>query len=227
MLDLKQREFVAAKTGANVVMENRAIAQEFEKEVASLGKRSEAAAATAVRESEGEIRQGRIILICLALVSLATALVIGWYYVGRGVVRRLVRLQYSMKSIAAGDLSAEIATSGSDEIADMAEALLVFKNNMLESSRLRAERSEAEKHVHAQRKNEMKKLADEFEAAVGEIIQSVSLCLGWSWKLSNHFDSEPPRRRTNCRDGRGCIGRSLLKCQIGCCRDGRDDRFDC
>ena len=62
-----------------------------------------------------------------------------------------------MKSIAAGDLTAEIATGGSDEIADMAEALLVFKNNMLESNRLRAERAEAEKHVHAQRKNEMRK----------------------------------------------------------------------
>jgi methyl-accepting chemotaxis protein len=168
VFDLKQREFVAAKTGANVVIENRAIAQEFEKEVASLGTRSQAAAATAVRESEGDIRQSRIIL------SLATALAIGWYYVGRGVVRRLVSLQHSMKSIAAGDLGAEIATSGSDEIADMAEALQIFKNNMLESSRLRAERSEAEKHVHAQRKNVMKKIADEFEAAVGEIIQSVS-----------------------------------------------------
>ena len=174
IFDLKQRELVAAKTGATVVMENRALAQEFEKEVASLGTRSEAAAATAVRESEAEIRQGRIILICLALVSLATALVIGWYYVGRGVVRRLVLLQNSMKSIAAGDLSAEIVTSGSDEIADMAEALQVFKSNMLESNRLRAERSEAEKHVHAQRRTEMRKLADEFEAAVGEIVQMVS-----------------------------------------------------
>ena len=78
VFDLKQKELVAAKTGANVVTENRALAQEFEKEVASLRTRSEAAAATAVRESEAEIRQGRIILISLALVSLATALVIGW-----------------------------------------------------------------------------------------------------------------------------------------------------
>jgi methyl-accepting chemotaxis protein len=174
IFELKQRELVAAKTGANVVMENRALAQEFETEVASLGTRSEAAAATAVRESEAEIRQGRIILICLALVSLVTALVIGWYYVGRGVVRRLVRLQNSMKSIAGGDLNADIATGGSDEIADMAEALQVFKDNMLESNRLRAERSEAEKHVRDQRRTEMRKLADEFEAAVGEIVQTVS-----------------------------------------------------
>jgi methyl-accepting chemotaxis protein len=174
IFELKQRELVAAKTGANVVMENRALAQEFEREVASLGTRSEAAAATAVRESEAEIGQGRIILICLALVSLATALVIGWYYVGRGVVRRLVRLQNSMKSIAAGDLGAEVATGGSDEISDMAEALQVFKGNMLESNRLRAERSETEKRARAQRKTEMQKLADEFEAAVGEIVQTVS-----------------------------------------------------
>lgn len=174
VFDLKQREFVAAKTGASVVMENRALAQEFEKEVASLGTRSETAAATAVRDSEAEIRQGRIILICLALVSLATALVIGWYYVGRGVVRRLAGLQNSMKSIAAGDLDTEVATSGSDEIADMAEALQVFKGNMLESNRLRAERSEAEKQARTQRRTEMRKLADEFEAAVGEIVQTVS-----------------------------------------------------
>jgi methyl-accepting chemotaxis protein len=174
IFDLKQKELVAAKTGANVVMENRALAQEFEKEVASLRTRSEAGAAKAVRESEAEIRQGRIILICLALVSLATALVIGWYYVGCAVVRRLVRLQNSMKSIAAGDLGAEIATGGSDEIADMAEALQVFKDNMLESNRLRAERSETEKQARAQRKTEMQKLADEFEAAVGEIVQTVS-----------------------------------------------------
>jgi methyl-accepting chemotaxis protein len=174
IFDLKQRELVAAKAGANVVTENRTLAQEFEMEVASLRKRSEAAAAVAVHESETEIGQGRIILVSLALVSLATALVIGWYYVGRGVVRRLVRLQNGMKSIAAGDLATEIATGGSDEIADMAAALQIFKNKMLESNRLRAERSETEKHARAQRRAEMQKLAAEFEAAVGEIVQTVS-----------------------------------------------------
>jgi methyl-accepting chemotaxis protein len=174
IFELKQRELVAAKAGTNVVTENRTLAQEFETEVAGLRKRSEAGAANAVRESEAEIGQGRIILISLALVSLLTALVIGWYYVGRGVVRRLVLLQNSMKSIAAGDLATNVATGGSDEIADMAGALQVFKDNMLESNRLRGERSETEKHALAQRRAEMQKLAAEFEAAVGEIVQTVS-----------------------------------------------------
>ena len=174
VFDRKQQELVAAKAGASVVTENRALAAEFEKEVESLGTRSEAAAAVAVRESAGEIRQGRIILIFLAPVSLATALVIGWFYVGHGVVRRLVRLQNSMKSIAAGDLATEIANGGSDEIADMAKALQVFKVNMIESERLRAERRDADERTHAERRAEMQKLADEFEHAVGEIVQTVS-----------------------------------------------------
>jgi methyl-accepting chemotaxis protein len=174
IFDLKQKELVTAKTGANVVSENQTLARQFETEVAALGTRSEAAAAAAVHESEAEIARGRIILISLAVVSLGTALVIGWYYVGRGVVRRLVHLQHSMKSIAAGDLKTEIATGGSDEIAEMAGALQVFKDNMLESNRLRSERREADKKVHDQRKAEMRKLADEFEAAVGEIVQAVS-----------------------------------------------------
>jgi methyl-accepting chemotaxis protein len=174
IFDLKQKELVAAKAGANVVTENRALAQEFGKEVASLATRSQAAAGVSLRESAAEIRQGRIILISLAVVSLLIALVIGWYYVGRGLARRLVRLNNSMRSIAEGDLDAEIATGGSDEIADMAEALQVFRDNMLESNRLRAESRDAEERAHALRKAEMQKLADEFEAAVGEIVSAVS-----------------------------------------------------
>ena len=174
VFELKQKELVAAKTGALVVTENRDLAREFEGQVAALETRSETAAAAAVHASEAEIRNGRIVLIALALASLATALAIGWLYVGRGVVRRLVRLQVSMKSIASGDLGAEIATGGSDEIAEMAAALQVFKDNMVESNRMRAERADAEKQAHAERRAEMRKLADRFEAAVGEIVQTVS-----------------------------------------------------
>jgi methyl-accepting chemotaxis protein len=160
VFELKQKELVAAKTGALVVTENRDLAREFEGQVAALETRSETAAAAAVHASEAEIRNGRIVLIALALASLATALAIGWLYVGRGVVRRLVRLQ--------------VATGGSDEIAEMAAALQVFKDNMVESNRMRAERADAEKQAHAERRAEMRKLADRFEAAVGEIVQTVS-----------------------------------------------------
>jgi methyl-accepting chemotaxis protein len=174
LFDLKVKEFAAAKAGSNVVAENRSLAEAFHREVAGLSARSQSAAAAAVAASEAEIHRDGIILVSLAVASLALALVVCWYYVGRGVVRRLVRLQSSMKAIAAGDLDAEIATGGSDEIADMAEALQIFKANRLESNRLRAERAENDKQAQAHRKAEMQMLADQFETAIGEIVKTVS-----------------------------------------------------
>jgi len=79
-----------------------------------------------------------------------------------------------MKALAAGDLSTQVATGGSDEIGAMASALQVFKDNMAESNRLRAERSESEKRAADQRRSDMWRLADEFQAAIGEIVETVS-----------------------------------------------------
>lgn len=174
IFDLKQKEIAATKAGAAVVAQNRRLVLDLQKGVAQFGQRSEAAATATVRASEAEISNGRIVLIGLALGSLLAALLIGWLYVGRTVVRRLVGLQSSMKAIAAGDLSTEVATAGSDEIAAMAAALQVFKDNMAESNRLRTERAEAEKHSATQRKADMRRLADEFHAAIGEIVGTVS-----------------------------------------------------
>ncbi len=174
VFDLKLKEIAATQAGASVLAENRVLAGRFAEEVTNLGMRSEQAAATAVQDSQSEIRQSRVVLISLALASLLAAFLIGWFYVGRGVVRRLVNLKNSMKTIASGDLNVAVATAGSDEISDMAKTLQVFKDNMVESNRLRAERAEAEKHILTQRKAEMHKLADEFQAAVGEIVQTVS-----------------------------------------------------
>jgi methyl-accepting chemotaxis protein len=174
IFDLKQKEIVATKAGAGIVAQNRELTSQLAVGVRQLGQRSEAAAAATVQASEAEIRSGRIVLIGLALGSLLAALLIGWLYVGRGVVRRLVGLQQGMNAIAAGDLSIEVATGGSDEIGSMAAALRVFKDNMMESERLRAERAEAEKRGADQRRADMWRLADEFQAAIGEIIETVS-----------------------------------------------------
>lgn len=174
IFDLKLKEIAASKAGADVVAQNRELTSQLEIGVRQLGQRSEAAAAATVNASEAEISSGRIVLISLAVGSLLAALLIGWLYVGRAVVRRLVGLQTSMKALAAGDLSTQVATGGSDEIGAMASALQVFKDNMAESNRLRAERLESEKQVAAQRRSDMARLADEFQVAIGEIVETVS-----------------------------------------------------
>src|SRR6185503_17762475 len=59
-----------------------------------------------------------------------------------------------------------------DEIGEMARAVQVFKDNSLRVKQMEAEQKEAEKRTAAERETAMRKMADEFEAAVGGIVQS-------------------------------------------------------
>jgi methyl-accepting chemotaxis protein len=174
LFELKGKEFAGAVASAKVVAENRALAGRLQNEVAALRARSEASAAMAAQTSNDEIGRGRVILIGLALASLATAFGLGWFYVGRGVTRRLSRLRHSMTCIAAGDLEAEIAAGGSDEIADMAAALSVLREARREALR-GDEHTAAERARMAQeRRQELLTLADGLESEVKAVVELVT-----------------------------------------------------
>ncbi len=174
VFDLRAQELRAADAAAKIVAENRLVAKMFADRVSELEKRSEADAAVAVSDSRQTIERSQTILILIALVSIVSAFAIGWLYVGRGVVRRLIGLRESMQQIVAGKLDAKIASAGSDEIAEMAGALRFFADHMAEANRLRSERAEAEQRLVAERKGEIARLADDFEAAVGGVVDTMS-----------------------------------------------------
>lgn len=69
-----------------------------------------------------------LIILIVVILSLIFSFLIVWLYVGGNLIRRLTGLSESMKSIAAGDLGVKIPDGGTDEIADMTEALVVFRN---------------------------------------------------------------------------------------------------
>ncbi|MCZ7642099.1 MAG: methyl-accepting chemotaxis protein [Pseudorhodoplanes sp.] len=110
----------------------------------------------------------------LLFVGLAAAVTIA-LLTARAIVNPVQGMNSAMTRLAHGDTSVEIPGIGrSDEIGDMAGAVQVFKDNMIEAERLRAEQAEMEQRAAAQRKADMHRLADEFHAAVGEIINTVS-----------------------------------------------------
>jgi len=174
LFELKDEEFAGAVAGAKVVAENRALAGELQKEVTALRARSEASAAEAAQTSNGEIGRGRIILIGLALASLATAFGLGWFYIGRGVARRLSRLRQSMTCIASGDLDAEIPTSGSDEIADMASALSVLREARRDALRSDEQTAAERTRMAQERRKELLTLADGLESEVKAVVELVT-----------------------------------------------------
>ena len=92
-----------------------------------------------------------------------------------GVSRPIAAMTQIMLRLARGDMSAAISGADrKDEIGKMASAVVVFKDNALETERMRTRQMEADRLAAEQRKLDMHRLADAFEGAVGEIVETVS-----------------------------------------------------
>ena len=98
------------------------------------------------------------------------------FAIARGIVRPLAALTAAMKQLAAGNFGIVLPGLGrKDEVGDMAHAVEDFKVRAAENAREEAEEKTRQDEVVArQRKAEMHKLADGFEAAVGQIVETVS-----------------------------------------------------
>jgi methyl-accepting chemotaxis protein len=100
------------------------------------------------------------------LISFFTARAIG------GPIRGMTA---AMGRLAGGDTSTSIPGVGRpDEVGEMAEAVQVFKDSMIETERLRAERAQSEARAAVERKAEMHRIAGQFEDKVGQIIETLS-----------------------------------------------------
>ena len=85
------------------------------------------------------------------------------------------RMKLSILDLAAGHTDREVyGTDRSDELGEIAAAVLIFKQNMLEAERLRAEQAESDKRAAADRKAEMLRLANQFQESVGRVVETVS-----------------------------------------------------
>jgi methyl-accepting chemotaxis protein len=110
----------------------------------------------------------------LMAFSLALASLTLWMVISR-VVRSLGQITAAMGKIAGGETSVAVpCTTRRDEMGSMARALLVFKENAVKVLGMQAEREALEKTAREERAAAMAQLADEFEGAVGEIVETVS-----------------------------------------------------
>ena len=94
-------------------------------------------------DADQRIHSAKIILIVLSIVAVISAMMVAWLYVGRGVVRRLGQLSEAMRRLAGGNLDVHVQDNSGDEIAEMARAIEVFRQNAIALDQLLAEREEA------------------------------------------------------------------------------------
>jgi methyl-accepting chemotaxis protein len=130
--------------------------------------------AAAAREKEASLDSA--VSLPLLIGAVTTVLLIALMMaLGSSIRRPLRQMTGAMAELAAGKFDLVLPGIGrNDEIGAMAAALQVFKDNARRVSQMEAERNEAQTRLAAQRKAEMNKLADEFGAAVGDIVSAVS-----------------------------------------------------
>ncbi len=116
--------------------ENREIAVKLVDEVDGLVEAAEFSVALESDASQQSILQGRVFLLAISIVSVVGAFLITWLFVGKVLLRRIQTLSNRMLRMAGGDLETEVEIRGRDEVADMADALEVFRQHALEVQRL-------------------------------------------------------------------------------------------
>jgi methyl-accepting chemotaxis protein len=140
--------------------------------VDALTERESAFAQVLFARATWQIRIGRAILIALSLTALVAAALIAWLYVGRNIVGRLITLSSAMKRIAHGERHVAIPVGGEDEIAEMADALVVFRAAIEDLSA--AKQGEARRAQESEAHNQdLQTAAANFQSAVNDIIQGL------------------------------------------------------
>jgi methyl-accepting chemotaxis protein len=124
-----------------------------------------------VQEPTIELRNW-IVLLGLGIVVVTG---IAGILFARGVSGPITRMNGTMLHLAGGNLETDVPYQGRrDEIGDMASAVQTFKDNAIEVKRLESQQAELEARAAEEARAAREKLASEFEAAVGGIVNSVS-----------------------------------------------------
>jgi methyl-accepting chemotaxis protein len=122
-------------------------------------------------EVASEVRSVLTLAVIAALAAIGAALAVGVF----GIAGPLSALVVLLQRMAQGETVEMTALGRGDEIGDTARAVDGVNQMLAEKARAEAEAQIKQEQIAArQRKADMVKLADSFEAAVGQIIETVS-----------------------------------------------------
>jgi methyl-accepting chemotaxis protein len=126
------------------------------------------------KEALATIDSGLSSVTWFGIAGLVIGIALAWV-IGRGISRPVVGMCAAMRALAGGDKTIEVPGVGrKDEIGEMAETVAVFKANMIEADRLRADGEKHKAEAEAERKAGMLRLADNFEAGIKGVVNSVA-----------------------------------------------------
>ena len=123
-----------------------------------------------------------IVVAALLMAFGGVLALVGYWVASARVSAPIGEITAAMSKISSGDKQANVPfLDRLDEVGAMAHALDIFKKNLLETDRLRAEQEamkaeqeELKKKAEIEKKAAMQKLADDFEASIRGVVNTVS-----------------------------------------------------
>ncbi|MBS9477367.1 methyl-accepting chemotaxis protein [Ancylobacter sp. VKM B-3255] len=147
---------------------------EAARELAEVTKASAEQAIEAQHASDAALVEGMTQILIFSIVAILAAIAAAIYSFF-GIARPVRHVSEAMERVSGGDLATDIPYAArKDEIGDQARALTYFRDSLVEAERERAESQAAEQLAATRRREEMHQLANQFEAAVGAVVDTVA-----------------------------------------------------
>jgi len=174
--DAKSVEVTQSAAGLrDVAMKSRAAAEALQIAIRAVATRLDQRVMENNKAAEDEYVSASRLLVILSVGSMVFGLGFGFAVGQYGIAKPIRAVVELLQQLAAGKY--DVGISGEergDEVGDVAKTAVVFRENGLARIRMEREQKEAEVRAAAQRRTDMLQLADGFERAVGEIVETVS-----------------------------------------------------
>lgn len=174
LIELRRRELERDSAAAVSLKAARDIAARFGTEVSKIVTAAQDGNAVAAKRADSAISGGAALLLILTVVSIVGTASLAHFYVGRNIAGRLDALVRAMRAIAGGTLDAKIPASGCDEIGEMAQALVVFRDNAVGIKDADVRADAERRKATDERRADMQRLAGELEASVKAVVDRLA-----------------------------------------------------
>ena len=165
--------FVAVRADATID-ENVAIQRDLDDTVASLVHTTQGNVEGGTGALIGTLNHSRILLLIVAIASIAAAVGVGILYVQRRLVERLISISTAIRQLAAGNVDSPLPSiSTRDEMGEMSRALQVLRAGEIERRKL-IDRERAEQQTQRLRASSVDNIIDDFRAAVSSVVTTLS-----------------------------------------------------
>jgi signal transduction histidine kinase len=144
---VRDRELETVAQSKRLIEENASLSSTLHAAVEQLVARLREEIAAADAAAKRTQRVSTSVLIAVAVLAIISSLLIVWLYVGRNLVARLTRLSGAMLALADGRRDVRVVATGNDEVAAMARAVEVFRDNAVALDELLAERERSAAHL--------------------------------------------------------------------------------